>query len=193
MNAVSVISISEQELVLEWLSSASNDMIADSALALLSGIDTNFATIKSEFTVVSPDTWSCAQHEYDFLVTSRTHDHAHETHHPHSDTLELTPPAATNTGSSDTAAAASSSSTRRQSLAQNVDRLCMFLAAHFGTVSEVLLDEVPGREDDLLMLHVNVDGLVASIDLMTMVRPFCFGVLKKKKTQALIVSHHLAK
>lgn len=48
MNAVAVIRISEQVLQLEWNSSASNDMIADSALALLSGMDTNYATIKRE-------------------------------------------------------------------------------------------------------------------------------------------------
>ena len=48
MNAISIARVSEQELSLEWASSGSNDMIADSALALLSGMDSNFATIKSE-------------------------------------------------------------------------------------------------------------------------------------------------
>lgn len=48
MNAVSIIRVSEQELQLVWAANASNDMIADSALAVLSGIDYNFATIKSE-------------------------------------------------------------------------------------------------------------------------------------------------
>lgn len=48
MNAISIVRVSEQELSLEWSSSGSNDMIADSALALLSGMDSNFATIKSE-------------------------------------------------------------------------------------------------------------------------------------------------
>jgi cleavage and polyadenylation specificity factor subunit 3 len=47
MDAVSIIHVAEQELRLEWVTTASNDMIADSALALLCGIDSNFATIKS--------------------------------------------------------------------------------------------------------------------------------------------------
>lgn len=45
---MSIIRVSEQELQLVWAANASNDMIADSALAVLSGIDYNFATIKSE-------------------------------------------------------------------------------------------------------------------------------------------------
>lgn len=51
MQAVTIVLTSEQELTLEWVSSVSNDMIADSVLALLCGIDSNYATIKREFTV----------------------------------------------------------------------------------------------------------------------------------------------
>lgn len=46
MQAVTVVHTSDQELTLEWVSSVSNDMIADSTLALLCGIDSNYATIK---------------------------------------------------------------------------------------------------------------------------------------------------
>jgi cleavage and polyadenylation specificity factor subunit 3 len=49
MQAVTIVHTSEQELTLEWVSSVSNDMIADSVLALLCGIDSNYATIKREF------------------------------------------------------------------------------------------------------------------------------------------------
>jgi cleavage and polyadenylation specificity factor subunit 3 len=48
MQAVTIIHTSDQELTLEWVSSVSNDMIADSLLALLCGIDSNYATIKRE-------------------------------------------------------------------------------------------------------------------------------------------------
>lgn len=51
MQAVTIVHSSEQELTLEWVSSVSNDMIADSVLALLCGIDSNYATIKRESTV----------------------------------------------------------------------------------------------------------------------------------------------
>ena len=46
MGAVDVKQVSERELVLEWDSSASNDMIADSTLALITGIDKSPASVK---------------------------------------------------------------------------------------------------------------------------------------------------
>jgi len=49
MNAITISRQSDQVLELEWTSSASHDMIADSALGVLSGMDNNFATIKSEW------------------------------------------------------------------------------------------------------------------------------------------------
>lgn len=39
----------EHELTLEWESSASNDMIADSTLALVTGIDKSPASVKCEY------------------------------------------------------------------------------------------------------------------------------------------------
>lgn len=46
MGAVDVKQAGEHELVLEWDSSASNDMIADSTLALITGIDHSPASVK---------------------------------------------------------------------------------------------------------------------------------------------------
>lgn len=46
MGAVDVKLTSEHELTLEWDSSASNDMIADSTLALITGIDKSPASVK---------------------------------------------------------------------------------------------------------------------------------------------------
>jgi cleavage and polyadenylation specificity factor subunit 3 len=46
MCAVDVKHTKEHELTLEWDSSASNDMIADSTLALLTGIDHSPASVK---------------------------------------------------------------------------------------------------------------------------------------------------
>ena len=46
MQAVSVIQISKTEIELQWSSNTSNDMIADSTLALLLGIDTSPAIMK---------------------------------------------------------------------------------------------------------------------------------------------------
>ncbi|EUC54919.1 YSH1-component of pre-mRNA polyadenylation factor PF I, related protein [Rhizoctonia solani AG-3 Rhs1AP] len=46
MNAVDVKLASEQELVLEWISGSSSDMIADAAVALVLGIDRSPASVK---------------------------------------------------------------------------------------------------------------------------------------------------
>ncbi|TCD67440.1 endoribonuclease ysh1 [Steccherinum ochraceum] len=66
MGAVDVKQTSEQELTLEWDSSASNDMIADSTLALITGIDKSPASAK---------------------LTTHPHSHSHEPkhQHPHAD------------------------------------------------------------------------------------------------------------
>lgn len=49
MGAVDVKQTSEHELTLEWDSSASNDMIADSTLGLITGIDKSPASVKCEW------------------------------------------------------------------------------------------------------------------------------------------------
>jgi cleavage and polyadenylation specificity factor subunit 3 len=46
MGVVDVKHGGEHELILEWESSASNDMIADSTLALITGIDKSPASVK---------------------------------------------------------------------------------------------------------------------------------------------------
>ncbi|KAJ7037811.1 beta-lactamase-like protein [Mycena alexandri] len=63
MGAVDVKHTREHELTLEWDSSASNDMLADSTIALIAGIDKSPASAK---------------------LTSQRHTHSHS--HPHADT-----------------------------------------------------------------------------------------------------------
>jgi cleavage and polyadenylation specificity factor subunit 3 len=46
MGVIDVKHTSEHELTLEWDSSASNDMIADATLALITGIDKSPASVK---------------------------------------------------------------------------------------------------------------------------------------------------
>ena len=53
MGAVDVKQTGERELVLEWDSSASNDMIADSTLALITGIDKSPASVKRKWSPIS--------------------------------------------------------------------------------------------------------------------------------------------
>lgn len=54
-------------------------------------------------------------------------------------------------------------------LLTDIARLRLFLVAHFGDVSEPLLEEVEGREDELLVMTVRLDETEAVVDLMTMV------------------------
>lgn len=49
MHAVNLVQVSETVAELQWESNTSNDMIADSALALLLGIDASPATVKRKF------------------------------------------------------------------------------------------------------------------------------------------------
>ncbi|KAF7793827.1 hypothetical protein EIP86_004948 [Pleurotus ostreatoroseus] len=72
MGAVDVKQTSEHELTLEWDSSASNDMIADSTLALITGIDKSPASVK---------------------LTTHPHSHSHAPKHahPHADTEDGNP------------------------------------------------------------------------------------------------------
>jgi cleavage and polyadenylation specificity factor subunit 3 len=51
MGVVDVKHTQEHELTLEWESSSSNDMIADSTLALVTGIDKSPASVKRMFCV----------------------------------------------------------------------------------------------------------------------------------------------
>lgn len=51
MGAVDIKHTGAHELTLEWESSASNDMIADSSIAVIFGIDTSPASIKCEFSL----------------------------------------------------------------------------------------------------------------------------------------------
>lgn len=52
LHAVCLVQVSETAAELQWTANTSNDMIADSCLALLMGIDTSPATVKRE-----PPSW----------------------------------------------------------------------------------------------------------------------------------------
>lgn len=60
MGVADVKQTGEHELTLEWESSASNDMVADSTLALITGIDRSPASAKREHTFSCPFRFSCS-------------------------------------------------------------------------------------------------------------------------------------
>ncbi len=140
MNAVSLLLVSETVAELQWSSNTSNDMIADSALALLMGIDASPATVKRE----STETKTPLSH----AVTSSPHPHSHSHTHPRIN--------------GDT-----NGDTHTQ---DGFSAFQMFLTAHFGDVSIPQKDMTDGDEnDDLMMIDVNVDGMTACVDLISMV------------------------
>jgi cleavage and polyadenylation specificity factor subunit 3 len=53
MGAVDVKHTKEDELTLEWESSVTTDMIADSTLALILGIESSPASVKCEFRLLT--------------------------------------------------------------------------------------------------------------------------------------------
>lgn len=58
---------------------------------------------------------------------------------------------------------------QQRELNSDIERLRLFLVAHFGEVSTPLLEEIEGREEELLVMTVRLDEQQAKIDLMTMV------------------------
>ncbi|OCF34686.1 endoribonuclease YSH1 [Kwoniella heveanensis BCC8398] len=138
MNAVRVVQISEIVVEIQWTSDSSNDMIADSVLAVLLGIDGSPATVK---------------------LTSTPHHHAHHDHyhgsHSHNDTRV--------NGDGEVPSSSGSLSTFTE-----FDKIRMFLEAHFGEVSGPNATVAEGEEDELLTMTVRVDSTTAKIDLISM-------------------------
>ncbi|KAF4598095.1 metallo-beta-lactamase superfamily protein [Pleurotus pulmonarius] len=131
MGVVDVKHTQEHELTIEWDSSASNDMIADSTLTLITGIDRSPASVK---------------------LTTQPHSHSkHDHDHPHADVRHE---------SSDVI---------------RIQRLAMFLEAHFGEVelhmpdpSEEDGDGEQGEDGGEPSLLVNLDEADAQINLVTL-------------------------
>ncbi|KAH8119337.1 Metallo-hydrolase/oxidoreductase [Phellopilus nigrolimitatus] len=139
MSAIDVKHTQEHELTLEWESSASNDMIADSCLALILGIDKSPASVKLT-----------------------THNHSHDHAHPHADVHE-------------------------DELIVRIQRLAMFLEAHFGEVElhmpEGSQDPTSGKDDavtDPPGLLIQLDEAGAFINLVTMTVESSSESLKKR-------------
>ncbi|KZP17938.1 Metallo-hydrolase/oxidoreductase [Athelia psychrophila] len=139
MGAIDVKHTAEHELTLEWDSSSNNDMIADSTLALITGIDKSPASVK--------------------LTTQPAHSHSHA--HPHADV---------ESESADMA---------------RIQRLVMFLEAHFGDVElhmpEAAEDDAEQGEDSTEpSLLVSLDEAEAQINLVTMTVASTNDALRKR-------------
>lgn len=146
MGTVDVKHTSERELTLEWDSSASNDMIADSTLALVTGIDKSPASVKRAFMPAQPTRALILS-----PVTSHSHQHSHapEGRHPHADIEEQAAPAA------------------------RIQRLAMFLEAHFGEIElhmpENIKEHEQGEDNQEPSLLVRLDEADATVNLLSLV------------------------
>lgn len=154
MGAIDVKQTSEHELTLEWDSSASNDMIADSTLALITGIDKSPASVKRRLTWTSfIPMFTIDGPSYSDVVTTHPHSHAHDSapehDHPHADIDD------------------------EKAVGIRIQRLAMFLEAHFGEVEfhmpEVAVEEEP-EQPPVPALLVRLDEADALINLLSMVR-----------------------
>ncbi|KAF8069967.1 beta-lactamase-like protein [Lyophyllum atratum] len=144
MRAVDVKQTHDHELTLEWESSASNDMIADSTLALITGIDKSPASVK---------------------LTTQPHSHSHSHGlgaHPHAD------------GDSES------------SPFMRIQRLIMFLEAHFGKVELHMPDaddeeeREQGEDSNDPWLIVRLDEADAQINLLTLAVSSSNETLRKR-------------
>ncbi|EIN11863.1 Metallo-hydrolase/oxidoreductase, partial [Punctularia strigosozonata HHB-11173 SS5] len=142
MGTVDVKQTAEHELTLEWDSSASNDMIADSTLALITGIDQSPASVK---------------------LTSHSHSHDHDHHHPHAD------------------------DETESATVMRIQRLAMFLEAHFGEVELYMPDNAPDADreagedgENEPSLFVALDEADARINLATMTVTSSSEALRKR-------------
>ncbi|SPO24650.1 Endoribonuclease YSH1 [Ustilago trichophora] len=152
MGAVDVRQSARHELLVEWVSSIANDMVADSIVALLLGIDSAPSSVK---------------------MTMHSHNHHH--HHDHADTKAegtdedmeateddeaLTPPESSEVCPthpfSETALLADSNAKAKASSDEEVrhdayqlakmEHMAAFLEAHFGQVEELVIPEAPSED-----------------------------------------------
>ena len=143
MGAVDVKHTGPHELTLEWESSASNDMIADSSIALIFGIDRSPASVKRKMFSSFPSKLTTQPS----IVTTQPHAH----HHPHA------------LGADEDLA-----SSRIQRLSMFLESHFGDVELHAGQNlhADSEHDEESGSGPRLV---INVDGSEATVDLLTMV------------------------
>lgn len=151
MNAVQLTRLSETAAELSWTSTTSNDMIADSCLAILFGIDSSPATVKL----------TSAPHPHSH---SHSHSHAHSGSHGHDGQAESGPPRTKPRKKPGQVKMEGS----KPVVPADFERLHMFLSSHFGDVSEPQIALDGEDEDDLMVIDVRVDGRLARVDLISM-------------------------
>ncbi|KAK4694158.1 hypothetical protein P7C70_g8785, partial [Phenoliferia sp. Uapishka_3] len=118
METVDVKAVGKHDLAVEWVGSVSNDMVADSVIALVLGVDGSPASVKR---------------------TSSGHGHSHA--HPHPNTEPPTPPQSPHPSQKE--AESTEEEDELNTLPSRLDRLIAFLDSYFGHVELIEPSPLP--------------------------------------------------
>ncbi|KAM0752401.1 Endoribonuclease YSH1 [Meredithblackwellia eburnea MCA 4105] len=121
MSTVDIKAVGKHDLAIEWVGSVANDMVADSVIALVLGVDGSPATVKR---------------------TSTGHSHSHA--HPHPNTEPPTPPQSPHPSQD---GKVEEEEDEFASLPSRLDRLIAFLDSYFGHVELIQPSETDAAED----------------------------------------------
>jgi cleavage and polyadenylation specificity factor subunit 3 len=147
---------SETELTLEWIASASNDMVADSLIVLLMGIEQSPASVKCERV-----THRIGMTSHSLEVTTHAHSHSDE-----KESLPLVQESDWTKGPHPHGAKHGGGHFEGEAAVLRLERIIVFLEAHFGDVE---LYEPKPDDEAVPAILVKLDENEARIGLLDMV------------------------
>lgn len=154
------------QITLEWVGNAMNDMVADSVLAVILGIESSPASVKGTCACMDHDTSSCT-HCLTLHFVAVTHSpHSHS--HGHAKITEL------GVDEEDTGMTHDELNDQHE---QEFESVIMFLQKHFGDV------DVHEKEKHVT---IKMDGMEASVDCLNYV-----SYLQPKTNIVEIIINHL--
>ncbi|KAG8874315.1 endoribonuclease ysh1 [Tulasnella sp. 331] len=168
MSAVDVKWTSDTEVTLEWVASASNDMVADSVIAILMSIDQSPASVK---------------------MTTHSHSHTHEEEAKKPSHIEVD----VRLTKSHPHAPKAQTSRVEELAVLRMERITMFLEAHFGDVQlrvpeGVKPDAAEGEEvvsEEFPAIAITLDDSTAEIRLLDMMVRSSNEALRKRVVSVL--------
>lgn len=143
METVDVKHVDKHALAIEWVGGVTNDMIADSVLAVVLGIDGSPASVKSEWSLTGSSHITPRRLTPVLILAETTEDHPHQHHHHHHRHPYAEPPSPPRHTRSIEASASSDGVKKEEeegteaeasTLPSRLDRLIAFLDSYFGHV-----------------------------------------------------------
>ena len=181
MSTVDLKAVGKHELAIEWIGSVTNDMIADSVIALVLGVDRSPASVKStSFSALFLSFLVIGRREMRTdgnctigiaSTTTHSHSHSHVPRHPHAE--PISPPSSPRPTSRLTDAKPVATSKKEEkeeveesldpkslNLPTRLDRLIAFLDSYFGSVE--LLIPTAGEST---IIDVEIPSLTISLPI----------------------------